>query len=263
MKLLFTLFYLFIFLIGHAQNNIETKFTPPVGFERIYNDGYSKFLRQQPLKQKNIVKYHNGQVRFNEANDVSAAVFDYDIGPLDLHQCADAAIYLRAKYNYMFSFLDKLSYTFTSGSITTYKDYLAGATYRAVNNGADIEKVYNNPRQDSFKTFRRWLDLVWNYAGTWSVENYDTDQVDIQDIRPGDIFIQGGFPGHAVTVVDVAVDANNEKVYMLAQSFMPAQEQHILLNPKNNTVWYELDNSKIINTPEFTFESNQLKRFKN
>ena len=50
---------------------------------------------------------------------------------------------------------------------------------------------------------------------------------------------------------------------MLAQSFMPAQEQHILLNPKNNTVWYELDNSKIINTPEFTFESDQLKRFKN
>ena len=50
---------------------------------------------------------------------------------------------------------------------------------------------------------------------------------------------------------------------MLAQSFMPAQEQHILLNPKNNTVWYKLDNSKIIKTPEFTFESNQLKRFKN
>ena len=132
-----------------------------------------------------------------------------------------------------------------------------------VNNGVDIEKVYNNPREDSFKTFRRWLDLVWNYAGTWSVENYDTYLVDIEDIRPGDIFIQGGFPGHAVTVVDVAVDANNEKVYMLAQSFMPAQEQHILLNPKNNTVWYKLDNSEIINTPEFTFESNQLKRFKN
>ena len=72
-----------------------------------------------------------------------------------------------------------------------------------------------------------------------------------------------GRHGHGVTVVDVAVNTNNEKVYMLAQSFMPAQEQHILLNPKNNTVWYKLDNSEIINTPEFTFESNQLKRFKN
>ena len=50
---------------------------------------------------------------------------------------------------------------------------------------------------------------------------------------------------------------------MLAQSFMPAQDQHILLNPKNSTVWYTVDNLEIINTPEFTFESNQLKRFKN
>ena len=79
----------------------------------------------------------------------------------------------------------------------------------------------------------------------------------------GDIFIKGGFPGHAVTVVDVAVNENAEKVYMLAQSFMPAQEQHILINPKNNTVWYSLDNSDIINTPEFVFQSNELKRFKN
>ena len=83
------------------------------------------------------------------------------------------------------------------------------------------------------------------------------------DIRPGDIFIQVGFPGHAVTVVDVAVNRNNEKVYMLAQSYMPAQEQHILLNPKNNTVWYNLENLDIVYTPEFTFESNQLRRFKN
>ncbi len=263
MKLLFTLIYLFFFLISQAQNNIETKFKPPAGFERVYNDGYSKFLRQQPLKQKNIVKYHNGQVRFNKANDIFAAVFDYDIGRLDLHQCADAAIYLRSKYNYMSKFLDKLVYTFTSGSVTNYKDYLAGATYTAIKNGADIEKVYKDPREDNFKTFRRWLDLVWNYAGTWSVENYDTFPVDICDIRPGDIFIRGGFPGHAVSVVDVAINANNEKVFMLAQSFMPAQEQHILLNPKNNTVWYKLDNSEIINTPEFIFESNQLKRFIN
>ncbi len=263
MRTLIALFYFFLPLIVQSQNNIETKFIPPAGFDRVYNDSYSKFLRHQPLKQKNIVKYHNGQVRFNEANEIFAAVFDYDIGRLDLHQCADAAIYLRAKYNYTVGYLDKLAYTFTSGSITTYKDYLAGATYRAVNNGADTEKVYNNPREHNFKTFRRWLDLVWNYAGTWSVENYDTDFVDIQDIKPGDIFIQGGFPGHAVTVVDVAVNVNNEKVYMLAQSFMPAQEQHILINPKNNTVWYKLDKSDTNNTPEFTFESNQLKRFKN
>tara|TARA_B100002052_G_C15822285_1_gene571137 strand:+ start:459 stop:1250 length:792 start_codon:yes stop_codon:yes gene_type:complete len=262
MRAFITLFYLLFALIIQAQNDIENKFTPPPGYERIYNDSYSKFLRQQPLKEKNIVRYHNGQIRFSESNRIFAAVFDYEIGRLDLHQCADAAIYLRATYNYAHKFFDRLIYTFTNGHMTSYKDYLDGAKYLSVDNGADIKKVYIKPREDNFKTFRRWLDIVWNYAGTWSVEYFDTDPVDIRGIRPGDIFVKGGFPGHAVTVVDVAVNENSEKVYMLAQSFMPAQEQHILLNPKNNTVWYKLDNSKFINTPEYVFESNQLKRFK-
>ena len=37
-----------------------------------------------------------------------------------------------------------------------------------------IEKVYEKSREDNFKTFRDWLNIVWNYAGTWSLENYDT-----------------------------------------------------------------------------------------
>jgi len=263
MRAFITLIYLLLPLIIQAQNNIETKFTPFPGYERVYNDGYSKFLRQLPLKERDIVRYHNGQVRFSKANNIFAAVFDYEIGRLDLHQCADAAIYLRAKYNYTHKFFGRLAYTFTNGYVTTYKDYLAGANYLAIDNGSDIKTVYNQPRKDNFKTFRKWLDVVWNYAGTWSVEKYDTDPVDISDVRPGDIFINGGFPGHAVTVVDVAVNENSEKIYMLAQSFMPAQEQHILLNPKNNTVWYKLDSSDIISTPEYIFESNQLRRFKN
>lgn len=265
MRLFLTLFYLFFFLISNAQTNIETKFSPPSGYERIYNDSYSKFLRQLPLKDNNFVYYSSGKRKYNKINNqnIWAAVFNYDIGTKDLHHCADAAIYLRASYNYTSKHKDRLAYTFTNGFVTFYLDFLKGATYLPIENGSDIEKVYKNPREDNLKTFRNWLDLVWTYAGTWSVENYDTEIVDIEDIRPGDIFIQGGFPGHAVTVVDVAVNTNNEKVYMLAQSFMPAQEQHILLNPKNNTVWYKLDNSEIINTPEFTFESNQLKRFKN
>ena len=263
MRILIAIFYFVPLITIQSQNNIETKFIPPFGYERIYNDGYSKFLRQLPLKKKNVVKYHNGQVRFSKANKIFAAVFDYEIGPLDLHQCADAAIYLRAKYNYTNNFHDRLAYTFTNGYVTSYLDYLDGATYLAIDNGVDIETVYHSSREDNYKTFRRWLNVVWSYAGTWSVEKYDTDPADINDIRPGDIFIKGGFPGHAVTVVDVAVNENDEKVYLLAQSFMPAQEQHILINPKNNTVWYSLDNSDIINTPEFIFESNELKRFKN
>jgi hypothetical protein len=53
----------------------------------------------------------------------------------------------------------------------------------------------------------------------------------------------------------------HEKMYMLAQSYMPAQEIQILLNPETNTVWYSLSAEDPIETPEWTFTRAQLKRF--
>ena len=51
---------------------------------------------------------------------------------------------------------------------------------------------------------------------------------------------------------------------MLAQSYMPAQEQYILLNEENpKTVWFEFKEGEDIETPGWLFSSNSIKRFKN
>ncbi len=43
------------------------------------------------------------------------------------------------------------------------------------------------------------------------------------DMLPDDVFIRGGFPGHAVIVVDMArIEISGEMVFLLAQSYMPA-----------------------------------------
>ena len=99
------------------------------------------------------------------------------------------------------------------------------------------------------------------YAGTYSVGKFDTKAVNIMDMKPGDLFVQGGFPGHIISVVDMAKNKKGHTVYMLAQSYMPAQEHQILKNPKDRSVWYHLDESEVIQTPEYTFRSNQLRRF--
>lgn len=86
-------------------------------------------------------------------------------------------------------------------------------------------------------------------------------------LQPGDVFIKGGSPGHAVIVVDVAIYTQiGKKVFLLAQSYMPAQQIHILVNPANRGLspWYELsdnDEGKLY-TPEWVFEKKDLKRFK-
>ena len=96
-----------------GQKTIETKYNPPKGYERAYNDDYSKFLREFPLKKNNIVKYYDGEEKYND--NIWDAVFDYDIGKQDIHQCADAVLYMRANYLYTNGLKDKLHYTFLSG----------------------------------------------------------------------------------------------------------------------------------------------------
>jgi hypothetical protein len=84
------------------------------------------------------------------------------------------------------------------------------------------------------------------------------------DILPGDVLIRGGFPGHAEIVMDVAGNKKGEKIFMLAQSYMPAQDIHILVNPVKNeiTPWYSInDTEDDIITPEYIFTKSALKQW--
>jgi hypothetical protein len=89
--------------------------------------------------------------------------------------------------------------------------------------------------------------------------------VPVTDMRIGDVFVQGGTPGHAVIVVDMAVHRETgKKLYMLAQSYMPAQNIQVLANPNDKGLnpWYVLDDQQEdIRTPEWTFTIRDLKRF--
>jgi len=64
--------------------------------------------------------------------------------------------------------------------------------------------------------------------------------------------------------VDMAQNPKTgQKLFLLAQSYMPAQETQILKNPNNSALspWYELKN-ETLETPEWTFEPSDLRRFK-
>lgn len=104
---------------------------------------------------------------------------------------------------------------------------------------------------------------MYSYAGTRSLEN-ELIPVPLADVRAGDVFIRGGSPGHAVIVMDVAQDATGRKVFMLAQSYMPAQEIHVLKNPANQdgNPWYAVDEiGEVLETPEWEFDVDELRRF--
>ena len=260
-KLLFTIALLVCFS-SFGQKTIETKYTPQEGYERTYNNAYSKFLREFPLKENNIVKYYDGGEKYND--NIWDAVFDYDIGKKDLHQCADAVLYMRAKYLYTNGLKDNLNYTFLSGYKANYLDFI---THYYLVKGSKVSlALRNNTLVDNIETFNKWIEKIWMWSNTESIDKYDSFYVEIKDIRPGDFFIESnpGSIGHAINVVDVAVNkTNNNKIFMLSQSYMPAQETQILINPKNGSVWYSLDEFRDLVTPEWSFTVTQLKRFNN
>ena len=104
------------------------------------------------------------------------------------------------------------------------------------------------------KHFDEYLNHVFARCGTLSLEKQLKPLSNLKDIQAGDVLIQGGSPGHAMIVVDMAENNSGKKIYLLAQSYMPAQDIHIVVNPMNKNVspWYELNNEPI-HAPEWVF----------
>jgi hypothetical protein len=225
------------------SQTIESYFEIPKNYKRIIQNDYHSWIISKNINTKDHVKYFNGQMK-EGFNKVYVAKFVYDIGNKDLHQCADAVMYNKARYLFESKQYNKISFTFS--------------------HNAKIYSYTGNFQNFNEYTFKKYITKVWAWSGTWSLDTYDTVNVNIKDIKPGDLFIVGGFPGHAISVIDIVINKNGHKKYMLAQSYMPAQEQQILLNPiKKHSVWYDLHETKDIVTPQYVFTVRDLKRFKN
>ncbi|HAE42754.1 MAG TPA: hypothetical protein DCG34_07515, partial [Clostridiales bacterium] len=58
---------------------------------------------------------------------------------------------------------------------------------------------------------------------------------------------------------------NGNQIFMLAQSYMPAQQTQILINPTDANIspWYSLEGIDQLRTPEWIFDLDRLKRFEN
>ena len=252
-------------LVNKIGNTIETRFELPEGYTRMpaTSNSFSSYLRNLPLKpQGSLVSYFNGETKPNR--NVYVAVVDLPIGKRDLHQCADAVMRLRADYLFTNKKYDSIHFNFTNGFKADYTNWREGK--RIVVKGNKVSWKQGAQASDSPKSFWKYLEMVFSYAGTASLEK-ELQSVPLSNMRIGDVFIQGGFPGHAVIVVDMAVHkSTEEKVFLLAQSYMPAQEIQILKNPNTPDLspWYEvLEISNELRTPEWNFKKTDLKRFSN
>jgi len=246
---------------GAPRDPIARRFEPPAGFSRrpALPGSFGAWLRGLPLKPgRPIVLLHDGRPKGNQ--QAHAAVLDIDVGRRDLQQCADAVMRLRAEYLRSAERDDEICFRFTSGTAARWTDWRDGLRPRV--RGRVVTWGRTGPADGSYASFRRYLDVVFTYAGSSSLAKDLQTVRDPRQIEAGDVFVQGGFPGHAVIVVDVAGDASGRRAVLLAQSYMPAQDIHVLRNPLTpDDPWYPIGGDTSLVTPEWTFPPGSLQRF--
>lgn len=246
-------------LVQYENNTIASRFIPPAGYERKNTNGFGKYLRELALMPKgSLVQYYDGSSK--DSTGVYCAVVDQKIQNRDLHQCADAVMRQYATYLFQNKKYDDISFTFQSGFKFPFKKWAQGYRVNVSKGGSWYKKT---GASYSAQTFQQYLTMVYAYCGTASLEK-DLKSVDMKNLQIGDVWIKGGHPGHAVLVVDMATNQSGHKMFLLAQSYMPAQQMQILINPNNGSIspWYSLEDIKSsLETPEWEFSKNQLKRF--
>ena len=211
----------------------------PAGYTRapVPAGSFAAWLRQLPLKKNQTVYIYNGLPKANQA--AQFAVIDISTGNKDLQQCADAVMRLRAEYLY------------------------SRQRFTAIDFTDNHQTHYRLPANASRATFDQYLEKVFSFCGTASLEKQLAAVTDYRQIKAGDVLIKGGSPGHAIQVMDLATGKEGKIICLLAQSYMPAQDMHVVLNPTNAQLspWYEIDAGPFIITPEWVFKINSIKKW--
>lgn len=248
--------------IDSNSNTILTRFKTPDGYERIVSDAgtFAYYLQNLTLKPEGT-KVYNYDGSLKKPDNVYEAVVDIDVGERDLQQCADAIMRLRAEFLYSQERYNEIHFNFTNGFNAEYSKWRDG--YRIKLNGNKASWIKSSEESISYESFRNYLEIVFMYAGTLSLSK-ELKHTEIKEMKTGDVFIFGGAPGHAVIIVDMAVNKQTGvKIFMLAQSYMPAQDIQILKNPNDISLspWYNVNFGDILITPEWKFSKDELKSF--
>jgi hypothetical protein len=137
----------------------------------------------------------------------------------------------------------EIGFHFCSGQYYSFNMYCKGL--RPKSNSNRVNFISAKPADTTHQALRDYLNFVYAYASTISL---------CKELKPADEFETGtviifpGNPGHTCIIIDEATTTEGEKIYKLAEGYMPAQSIYILSNPYNESInpWYNLNKGEII-----------------
>lgn len=231
------------FVLSNPKNAKRVgEISTPSGYARTDapSGSFAHYLRNLPLKKRGSrVHLTNGRVA--NLQILSYAVVDMDILN-NMEQCADAVMRLRAEYLWSQKRYTEIKFTALSGATLSYQG------------------------GDSRKAFEDYMKRVFDLCNTTSLYK-ELSPRKFSEVEVGDVLVypsrQKGKYGHALIVVDVAVNAKGKRAVMLAESNTPAREKHILrnLNPFDNPWFFISGDDKDFKASFFTYHPGELRHF--
>lgn len=218
-------------------------------------NSFEYFLHSIPVSPTDSVRLYNGNYIYRSDID---GILATDFGGNSNEQCADAAIYLIAKYLWTQKRYSEIKFHFVNGFLAEYEKWARG--YRI---NANNKTWYRHSDKDySYKNFKEYLDVVYTYANSFSIYN-ELQSIPFwrNKLQIGDLFITPGFPGHVAMVYDIRINEHKEQEFRLIQGFMPAQQIELL------SEWFTFQECvHALRTPRYFFfndEKTIVKRWQN
>jgi hypothetical protein len=209
---------------GQPRETLEARFAPPEGFARVPLEpgSFGAFLRRLPLLPEGAsVRAFDGRT----LGTPHVAVVELDVGDRDLQQCADSALRLRAEFLWSKGAQERVAFHTTSGDLVPFARYAHGEALAVRGNKVGWHQGSDAGGLKDRAAFHRFLDDVFLYAGSLSIAR-DTEAA-AGNVRPGDLFVVGGSPGHVLVVLDVAA-RGAERRLLIGEGYMPAQNFHVV-----------------------------------
>jgi hypothetical protein len=223
-----------------SAETIQSRFPPAEGFQRVAvsPQSFAHWLRNLPLLPEGTpVKDYRGQIKVAPQDTILAAVVDYNIRGKKLEQCMDIILRFWAEYLFSQQRSDEIAFYLPVNFLLKWSDWQQG--FRPHHQGIQISLLKNHAPDSSRDCFQKYLWEIFYYSNTQTAYfNYPT--IKFENVQIGDFIVKRGSRGHAVLIVDLAVDSNGNRIALFGQGDTPAR-QFYLLNYKEGQPWFPLN----------------------
>ena len=228
-------------------------FPSPPGFERVKaaDGSFADWLRHLPLRPIGTQpKTYLGETTVWKASEV-AAVIDLDlIGKIQ--DCATSAVRLWVEYLVNHGKEKTLSVTMNQRKVLSWAGFMRGClpSYNGETRKLSVTCGHRRPSvstaQARAASIRKYVRHAMRWTNSSTLARH-LRRATKAETGPGTVILQPGSSGgvgHASIIVDKAVNTDGDRLYLVANGFLPAQDMLIVApgqSPADRRPWCTLD----------------------